>query len=74
MRKFYSSPEAYDQKLRDHIRMTPKECESKESHAIWSHFQHKFTLINGMLLKISSKIRLGKVQRVLQAIVRRDTS
>ena len=49
MRKFYSSPEAYDQKLRDHIRMTPKECESKESHAIWSHFQHKFTLINGMV-------------------------
>ena len=49
MRKFYSSPEAYDQKLRDHIRMTPKECESKESHEIWSHFQHKFTLINGIV-------------------------
>lgn len=47
MRKFYSSPEAYDEKLKDYIRMTPEECKSKESHTIWAHFQHKFSLING---------------------------
>lgn len=38
MRRFYYSAEAYDEKLRDYIRMTPKECESRESHAIWGHF------------------------------------
>ena len=38
MRKFSISPEAYDQKLRDCIRMTPEECCSREEHAIWGHF------------------------------------
>ena len=60
MRRFYSSPEAYDNKLRDHIRMTPQQCASKESHAIWGHFQHKFTLINGMHFKFNMSLDLGK--------------
>ena len=38
MRKFYKNPEEYDQKLKNYIRMTPEECKSKESHAIWAHF------------------------------------
>lgn len=47
MRRFYSSPEAYDQKIRDYIRMTPQQCASKEENSVWQHFQHKFSLING---------------------------
>jgi hypothetical protein len=47
MRAHHRSAESYDQRLRDFIRMTPAECSSREEHAIWAHFQHKFTLING---------------------------
>ena len=32
MRKFHSTPEAYDTKIKDFIRMTQEECASKESH------------------------------------------
>lgn len=38
MRSFHNSPDHYDQKIRDHIRMTPEECKSKEEHEIWKHF------------------------------------
>ena len=50
MRQYYSSSTAYDNKLRDYMRMTPEECASKESHDIWGHFQHKFALLNGILM------------------------
>ena len=49
MRKYSKCPQAYDQKLRDYIRMTPAECASKEEHAIWAHFQHKFTLTSDLV-------------------------
>jgi len=48
MRKFSKSSKDYDDTLRDHIRMTPEQCSSKESHEIWTHFQHKFTMINDL--------------------------
>lgn len=35
MRNFWSSPEAYDEKLKNYIRLTPEEISSKESHIIW---------------------------------------
>ena len=38
MRKFWAKSEDYDNKLRDYIRMTPEQCKSKESHAIWEFF------------------------------------
>mmetsp|Transcript_22996 Transcript_22996/g.17437 ORF Transcript_22996/g.17437 Transcript_22996/m.17437 type:complete len:176 (-) Transcript_22996:2058-2585(-) len=48
MRKFWPSAEEYDEKLKNYIRMTPFECQSKESHKIWNYFQNKFTLINDL--------------------------
>lgn len=38
MRRFWKSPDEYDNKLRDLIKVTPEMIKSKESHIIWSDF------------------------------------
>lgn len=46
MRRFWSSADKYDHKLREYLRMAPADCEAKESHVVWAHYQHKFSMIN----------------------------
>ena len=47
MRRFWSSAEDYDRKLKDTILLTKDLVDCKESHMVWGHFQHKFALISG---------------------------
>ena len=48
--------------------MTPKECESRESHAIWGAFQHKFTLLNGKF-SLYKKVDLGKYKEFFKLLL-----
>ncbi len=41
--------------------MSRKDCGSKESHEVWKHFQHKFTLLN----------ELGKFHRFFRKLLNR---
>ena len=69
MRKYWSSAAAYDKKLRDYMRMTPEECESKESHEIWGHFQHKFALLNGKNKLSMMVVDLGKYKEFFKLLL-----
>ena len=71
MRKFWSSPEDYDRRIRDYIRITPEQAASKESHAIWGYFQEKFTMINGKIIipSLMIIIDLGKYQEFFKKLL-----
>lgn len=38
MRRFWSTADAYDEKLKSYLRMTQEDCQAKESHAVWAHY------------------------------------
>lgn len=65
MRKFWSSADEYDQKLRNYIKMTPEDCKDQESHQIFAHYQHKHSMFNGKLILYFIIDRPDKVQRIL---------
>ena len=45
LRSFYSSPEDFDTMVMNEILLGPKESANMESHAIWKHFQQKFSKV-----------------------------
>ena len=45
LRSFYSSPAEFDAMVEDEILLGPKESANMESHAIWKHFQQKFSKV-----------------------------
>ncbi len=59
MRKWSKNPDEFDLKIKNLIEMQEHECMSNESHDIWKHFQHRFTLIND----------IGKYQEFFKKII-----
>lgn len=45
LRSFYSSPAEFDAMVMAEILLGPKESANMESHAIWKHFQQKFSKV-----------------------------
>jgi hypothetical protein len=48
LRNHWSSPEAYDQHLKDLMLLSEKTMQLKESHMIWKDFEYKFIMTNGI--------------------------
>ena len=48
LREWFSSPEEYDERLRQQILLTREEQNGLESHDIWGYFQHKFARVGGL--------------------------